>query len=152
MWNQESLTTCLSACLYVCVCECVFTCVLIAVADMASCLVRLITPLSAALGSMCWWIPQQRSSWPGTLHGQWLITDTVSFWLCHNKEKGKDGDSLCMFFVWAWFKTEKNLNYKLYRLCEQSLALKKKAAMDRPGFQRGKIYVYSIYSMLRFLT
>lgn len=75
--------------------KCVFKCALMALADMASCLVRLITPLSAALGSMGWWIPQQRISWLGTLHSQWLITDAVGFWLCYIEEKERD--SLCMY-------------------------------------------------------
>lgn len=105
----------LHACLHVCVCDCVFTCALIAGADMASCLVRLITPLSAALGSMRWWIPQQRSPWLGILHGQWLITDAGSFRLCQGERK-RQRQSVYVFASELDSKLGKkrNLSYILY--------------------------------------
>lgn len=119
-------------------CLCVRVCVHMRSNSRDSCLVRLITPLSAALGSVCWWIPQQRSSWPETLHGQWLtqcITDAVSYWLCRNKEKWKDRDSLCMFF-WLSVIQDWKKPLILYKSCEQSLTLRK-SATNRPGFQTG---------------
>lgn len=128
-------TKCETACL------CVWVCVHMRGNSRGSCLVRLITPLSAALGSMCWWIPQQRSSWPETLHGQWLtqcITDAVSFWLCLNKEKGKDRQSMYVFLTKrvSRQKRKKTKTLILYKSCEQSLTLRK-AATNRPGFQTG---------------
>lgn len=134
----------LHACQRVCVPECVFTSMLIAVADMASCLVRLITPLSAALGSMCWWIPQQRSSWPRTQHSQWLITDAAGFWLCHT-EGGRKRHRLTVYVSELdprLGEEKKNLTLILYRACEQSLDLME-AATNRPDFQRWKSYLYS---------
>lgn len=95
----------LHVCMSVCVCVCVLLCTLIAVADMASCLVRLITPLSAALGSMCRWIPQQRSSVREPCMVKWLITDAVSCWLYCDEEEGKDRDSFCMFLSELNYKT-----------------------------------------------
>lgn len=136
MWDQESLREWLYV--FVCACVCVFTCALIALADMASCLVRLITPQSAALGSMCWRIPQQRSSWPGD--PAWSMTD---YWcsqlLAPSQWGGKE--KVCVYaFVWAWYKTgwkKQNkswLHYILYR----------NAAMVISGFQRGSSYVMLI--------
>lgn len=92
--------TCLSAC------SRVFKRVLIAVADMASCLVRLITPLSAAFGSMCWWIPQQRISWPG--EPAWPMTDYRCSQLLALPQpvERKRRRQFVYTVVWGWSKTE----------------------------------------------
>lgn len=78
-------------------------------ADTASCLVRLITLLSAALGSMGWWVPQQRISWLGTLHGQWLITGAVSSLARLHWGEG-ERQSVCVS-VWVWFRSKIRVIY-----------------------------------------
>lgn len=77
----EIFTTCLSACLWV---------------HMTSCLARLITPISAALGSVSSWIPQQRNSWLG------ILSLSLTNYRCHQllallhwREIKRQ---LCMFF------------------------------------------------------
>lgn len=86
----------LHAFLHVCVCDCMFTCTLIAVADMASCLVRLITPLSAALGSVCWWIPQQKKLLTG--NHAWSMTD---YWCSRLLALPQQGERKRKETVWA---------------------------------------------------